>query len=183
MKLTPIEEERLIKQYNNLVWRTVRRFKRRMTHKIYNEEDLYQEAMLVFVNHIRKAETMDELHHKIPIRDMINAMCRLALRDQIVSFPERTSSFSDFMSKLPDRAEYTDIDMNESMRDHSVANADARMLVKEFFESLPKQDRELIAMKYHGMTNREISARIGSTDLRVCRQFKRLRSLYEAFVA
>lgn len=183
MKFSPQEEENLILQYNKLIWRTVHRFQRRMSSLIYNKEDLYQEAVMVFVRHLREAPDMDKVQNGIPIREMINAMTRYALQDQVVTYPIRTSSFRQIMASCPKRTEYSDVDRDDALRSYTEDDVLTNVDAQAFFASLSPIDRRILRMKAQGIDNRAIGKTVGETDVQICRHIQRLRKKYAAIAA
>lgn len=183
MNFTPQEEEKLILQYNRLLWRTVYRFQRRLPGVVRNQEDLYQEAALVFVDHLRKSKDMDEVQNHIPIRDMIHAMTQFVINDQLLSYTKRTSDFRKIVRSVPARTSYAAVDMDDGCSVHSVEDALDFIAVKDFLSSLSGVDLNILRMKQSGMDNRSIGKAVGETDVQICRHLKRLRAKYAACAA
>ena len=184
MVFTHQQEEELLRQYNKLIWRTVHRFQRRASYNTSNNaDDLYQEAAIVFVLHLRKAKDMDEVQNHIPIRDMINAMSRFVLRDQVISYPKRTTEFRHTMQSMPRRSEYTDVDLDSNSWVTSIDDTLEKIAMDEFLASLSPVDRSILSMKCRGMDNRAIGKLVGENDLQIHRHIKRLRKQYAAYAA
>lgn len=182
MLFTETQEEQLIHQYDKLIWSVVHRFKRRMGGYHNNLEDLYQEAVLVFIQHIRSCKTEEEIKC-VPIRDMVNAMCRFVLGEQVVSVPKRTTSFSQVIGSVSTKVDYTEIDLDETKRDLSMDNVVQQMDFTHFISSLPPSDRRVVLMKANGYRNREIAQRLGVTDVVVTRTLKKIKNQYLAYAA
>ena len=182
MKLTSYQEEQLIQQYDRLLWSVVHRFKRRHYQGYDNKEDLHSECVLVFVRHIRSCETMDEVQ-KVPIRDMINAMCRFTLGEQALTYPQRTTNFSEVMETAAHKIDYSAVDMDEKKRFEPIGNALDEIAFRDFFRGLSAVDRKIVKMKLDGMRNCEVARDLGVTDVIITRTLKRLRKSYMDYAA
>lgn len=184
MTLTPTQEEQLIHQYDRLLWDVVHRFKRRKYDAWDDREDLHSECMLVFLRHIRSCKTMDEVK-RIPISDMINAMCRQVLVQQTCSHPKRTSDFKQVIDSAQPRVDYDEVENVESQGCHCAGLDDAldEIAFSDFCASLSPQEQEIIRMKMDGCTNRQIAQTIGVTDVIMTRTIKKLLVRYRALAA
>lgn len=182
MVLSQQEETRLIEKYDKLVWNTVHKFKRRMASSHDNKDDLYQEAVMVLLNHIRSSKTEEELC-RIPIRDMINAMCRYVMGEQVVTIPKRTCAFKASIENVAKAADYTELDQDDRYRDSTIDEAMDVMVFNDFIKSLNQMERRIVEMKQNGLTNREVSVAIGVTDVVISRAIKRIKKAYVMSVA
>ena len=177
MKLTTVQEEQLIEQYDRLLWSIVHRFKRRKNDGYQNKEDLHSECMLVFLKHIRSCDTMDDIR-KIPIRDMINAMCLFVLGEQALSYPKRTSDFRQVMDSAASKVDYTELDREESLRQEPLNDALDEIAFKDFCATLSPLEREVVVKKLEGLKNREIARDLGVTDVVMTRTIQKMRKFY-----
>lgn len=181
MKLTSLQEEQLIRQYDRFIWSMVHRFNRRKSsgHEFPNDkDDLYQECVMVFLRHIRSCETMEDIS-KLPTRDMIHAMCQFALSDKVVTYPKRTSNFRQIIDHVARKVDYEEVDLDENQRQEPLSDALDMIAFKEFYTSLSTDDQKIIVMKLRGRKSREIAHELGITDVAVCRTLKRLRGFYQ----
>lgn len=177
MNLTSCQEEQLIQQYDRLLWSIVHRFKRRNYGGYDNREDLHSECVIVLLRHIRSCETMNDVK-RIPIRDMINAMCRFVLGEQAVTYPQRTTDFSKIIKKAPHKTDYIAVDRDSGQRRESLDDALDEIAFRDYLSTLSAQDRRIIQMKLEGKRNRDVAQAFGVTDVVITRTLKRLRKNY-----
>ena len=182
MELTSHQEEQLMQQYDRLLWSVVHRFKRKMRGGFNNEEDLHSECALVLLRHIRSCSSMEELR-KIPILNMVNAMCKYVLGEQVLSYPRRTSNFREIMDTVNSKADYTEVDKDETQRYEPMNDALDEIAFRDFFFSLPPIDRKIIVMKLKRCTNREIARDLGVSDVAMTRAIQKLRKFYNVSAA
>lgn len=177
MVLSMQEEERIIEKYDKVIWSTVHRFKRRMTIQHDNKDDLHQEAVMVMLKHIRTCNTQDEIS-KIPIRDMINAMCRHVLGEQVVSVPKRTTTFSKTISTVAKASDYSELTIDDKYCDMSIDDVMTKVIFDAFCCHLSDAERRIVDLKMNGYSNREISRMIGVTDVYITRALKKIKTIY-----
>lgn len=177
MKLSACQEEQLMQQYDRLLWSVVHRFKRKMHDGYNNKEDLHSECALVFLTHIRSCETMEDIR-KVPILNMINAMCRFVLGEQALSYPRRTSNFRQVMESVVGKADYSELDRNENGRYEPLNDALDEISFKDFYAALPPVDQKIISMKLEGHRNCEIARDLGVSDVTMTRAIQRLKKFY-----
>ena len=182
MKLDAYQEEQLIEKYDRLLWSIVHKFKRKMRKGFNNEEDLHSECVLVLIQHIRSCNTMDEIK-KIPVLTMTNAMCRYVLGEQILSYPRRTANFHNVMNKVNSKADYADVDKDESKRCDPTNDVIDGIDFKDFVNHLSQDDKKIIVMKLRGHTNREIANDLNVSDVAMTRAIKKLRKFYDLIAA
>ncbi len=185
MKLTKNQEEQLLMQYDRLIWNIVHRFRRRR-HDVFStyddREDLHSECVLVFLQHIRSCETMDDIR-KIPTRDMIHAMCICVLGEQVCSYPKRTTNYRQIMESVAGKADISKLEWDESQMYEPLDDTLDEIAFKNFFASLPEDDQKIIVMKLKGSRNREIARDLGVTDVVMTRALKRLQNFYRVHAA
>lgn len=183
MVFTKQQEEQLFKDYEKKLWCTVHRFSRRMSKFRCNQEDLFQECALVFLQFIRKAKNMEEIRNKFPYRDMINAMCRFCMSEQTLSCPLRTTDFTRRIKNMPETKEYEAVDLDESMRDRSIDSLLDTITFQGFLSSVSKEERDILILKSKGLINREVARQLNYSDLQVCRKVRALKKQYLAYAA
>ena len=181
MTLTPGQQEQLINQYDPLVRALVCRFKKRNGSMLFNKDDLYQEAMLVLFESIGKRSSLEG--YRPPVRDMINAMCRYTLGEQVVSVPKRTSDYSRRISTVARAVDLSLADDPAEILCDSLDNIVSAVHIEEFISILPSQDRQILRLKLKGLKNREVARRIGISDVKVNRRLRRLRQIYIRYAA
>ena len=177
MVLSRQDEERIIENYDKVIWSTVHRFKRRLPTQYDNKDDLHQEAVMVLLKHIRSCNTQDEIS-KLPIRDMINAMCRHVLGEQVVSIPKRTTTFSKTISTVATASDYTELDVDDRYCDMSIDDVMTKVIFDSFRCQLDDAERHIVDLKMNGYTNREISRMLGVTDVYITRALKKIKAVY-----
>ncbi len=184
MKLTSLQEEQLIQQYDRYIWSMVHRFGRRKTrgNEFQNDKnDLYQECVMVFLKHIRSCETMEEIN-KVPSFDMLHAMCQFSLRNNVVTYPKRTSNFRHIMDNVARKVDYDEVDLDENQRSEPLNDALDVISFKDFYAALSSGEQKIVTLKLRGYSNREIAQKLGLTDVAVCRALKRMRNAYQSQV-
>lgn len=181
MQLTPEQKDALVRRYDKLVCSIVWRFKRRNNSQLDNWQDLYQEAMLVLFEHIARAETLD--HFRAPIRDMVNAMCRYTLSEQVVSVPRRTTDYSNRVNTVSKSVTIDTLDYEEIPRDNMEDILTEKAMISSFLASVSPQDRAIVRMRMRGIRNRDIGKRLGLSDVAMTRRLKRIRDAYLAYAA
>lgn len=178
MYLTPAEKDHFFSRYDYFIWKVVHRFKNRISYTVANEEDLYQECAIVLLDHAQKAQDNRALH-SLPIRSMLNAMCRYVIRSQAVSYPVRTTDFSRTIHSAGSTVEYSSLE-DEAM-EASIDDVLTHIDFEAFHASLPPEDSKILHLKRQCRTNREVARTLGTTDVAVTRRLKRIRHHYSAY--
>lgn len=180
MKLSSAQEECFLARYDKLIWKIVHEFRARNCHGYDNKEDLHSECVIVLIKHIRKSQSFDELM-RIPVRDMINAMCCYFLSEQTVSYPKRTANFREVMDNVPAKVNYDVIDIERRVPDKRyVEDAVEMIAIQQFINGLEKPlDKRIIEMKLNGARNRDIAKALHISDTVITRTLQRLKKLYD----
>lgn len=182
MYLTPEKEQEIVQQYDHLIWSCVRKFRRKMAEQWRDDEDLHQEAVLVFISFIRSCDTQEDIKKRFPFQDIKNAMSRHSIGEQVVSFPRsRTSDFRKIVNSTKS-VELADVTVDEWHQVNSIDDLIDRLAVESYKETLKGSEREVIAMKMDGKRNREIARQYGVSDVRISRLCQRLGDKYKQFV-
>lgn len=181
MYLTHEQEEAIVKRFDHYVRFAVYRFKCRNNSRNDNAEDLYQEAMLVLTQSLRKAASMEEW--RPPMRDMVNAMCRYTLTEQVVSVPKRTSDYTGRINSVSSKVELDAADFEESGRVYTEDQVLFKASLGNFVASLLPEDRLILRLKLEGQSNRQIGMRFGLSDVKMTRRLKRLHEQYRLYAA
>lgn len=177
MNLTAYQEEQLLQKNDRLLWSVVHRFKSKHYNGYDNMEDLHSECVLVYLKHIRSCETMDDIK-KVPILDMINAMCRYVLGEQALSYPPRTTNFRQVMESAASKVDYVELDRDENLRSEPLNDTLDEIAFKDFYAALPPMEQKIVAMKLDGHRNREVARDLGVTDVEITRALQKIRKLY-----
>lgn len=182
MTLTPQQEEEFILSHKKMVWYIVWRFKSRHagTANLSNQ-DLFQECMLPLVAHMKNAKSERELNHSIPVRDMVNAMCRFVLRNQAVSYPKRTSSFKKTIQSAPASVSIDEMDF--VWAPSSAENVNFAIDYEQFKQTLSPSAANILHLRESGMTNREIAQTLNISDAAVTQSLKRTLEKYNKYAS
>lgn len=184
MVLTTEQETYYLKKYEALIWSTVNGFKRRTTAQRDNKDDLFQEASIVFIKYLRSCESENDIGSNIPIRDMINAMCRVNLCEQVLSYPKRTTYYrAKGTEDIVHAVDYSDLDRDERYLDMTIDQSIENMTIQSFVSSLSDDEKEIVALKGMGYKNREIARQLGISDVNVTRSLNRMKNQYKKFVS
>lgn len=184
MILTREQEAQYVVKYERMIWEIVHKFKRRTMAQKDNKDDLFQEAVIVFVKYLRKCESEEEIGKNIPVRDMINVMCRFNIGEQVLSYPKRTSYYrAKGTEDIVHAVDYTELDRDDRYLDMTIDQSIENMTMKSFLSSLSAKEREIARLKQAGLKNREIAKRLGITDVDITRTLKRMRANYQNFVS
>ena len=183
MKLNAIQEQEMIERFDRVVWRIVHRFMNRaQLGRTCTKDDLYQEGVIILLNHIRKAKDEAELR-KLPVMDMWNAMSRLVLGDQPVKYPStRTSDFRKIMSQLSETIEYSELE-NVDIHDRDIEEAEALTDMKIFADTLNALDRSIVLLRMKGMSRVEVSKYLHIPNAKTTRRLKEIKIKYLSFIA
>lgn len=183
MKLTAIQEQEMIERFDRVVWHIVHRFSNRaQLGRTCTKQDLHQEGLIVLLKHIRRAEDEETLR-KLPVMDMWNAMSRLVLSDQPVSYPTtRTTDFRKVMSQLGESIDYTELE-NTNVHDNGLEEAEARTEMEFFAKTLSELDRKIVYLRMKGMSRVEVSRALNIPNAKTTRRLKAIRDMYAAYSA
>ena len=188
MKLTSEQEAQLIERYDSYLWKIIHRFKGRDKKNGFhrggyqNLEDLHSECVLVFLNHIRSSETIEDFK-KLPSFELLQAMCKYVLGEQVVSYPRRTSNFSSVMETVPCKVDDELLKKEATMVCDPFADVLDRIAFEEYFQSLSKEKQDVMTMKLKGFQNREIARKLNVSDSTVSRIMKALQQSYHDYAA
>lgn len=180
MNLSPGQEDQMLRSCEKLIWSIVHQFRRRNTKaQCACMEDLFQEASIVMLEHIRRSPD-EATARKAPILDMTNAMCRYLMEMSVVHIPKRTTDFRKtfvYAANIPAPP--------RSLLCCAPAEEDAETYADfdAFLSSLPAREQILVRHKLAGQTNRDAGRAAGMGDATAMRALRRVRKKYEAFVA
>lgn len=159
MKLSKEQEAQYLLDHSKPVWRIVNSFRSGIKYTT-SDEDLYQEAMLVLLSHLRNAKDEEEL--KIfPRLAIKNALCRYLIKQEVVSFPgTRTTDYS----KVVKATRRVPI---ESATNLSYPELEENILCKidmeSYLKTIPEKARELFLARLSGEKPTEIAKRMNLT--------------------
>lgn len=173
MFLTQVQESELMQKYNRLLWFCVHNFKR--SSKLQDEEDLYQEAAIVFLNFIRSCDSMESLQTSFPFMDIKNALTRWIIAQQVVSFPKtRTTDFKRIMRSAKSAELKEEIAVKTS-DDSSMDYIFAKLTLESYCHSLNETERKVLLLKSMGKRNREAAHELGVSEVKISRVCHRIK--------
>ena len=183
MRLDDIQEQEMILRFDRVVWTVVHRFANRaQLGRTVTKDDLHQEGLIVLLKHIRTANDECELK-ELPLMDMWNAMTRLVISDQPISYPKtRTSDFTKIMEELGDTVDYSELE-NQEIHEYGVEEVEARMNMELFAKTLKKLKREIFLLRMKGTSQVDIAHKLGLSNAKVTRELKAIRHMYAEFAA
>ena len=181
MTLTKQQEEVMLQNYTKLIWNVVHKFKRRSSTKLDNEEDLFQECALVFLKHIRSAQSVEQIM-VFPFKDMVRAMCNYILGEQTLSYPRRTSDFSKKIHSAPERMSFDACFYIQSPQ-NSEENAIEQTMVDEFLKMQDPCNQQIFAYKKQGLSNVEIAEILSLPPVNIHRRIKRMKDAYSKYAS
>lgn len=176
MNMTPETEARLLEQYTPLLRKLVHRFCVYTNARDDLKEDLFQEACLAFVEHLRDMPSMDQA-----------ARCRTQVRRAMHNYLEEMAPV-----RIPHYCFY------QKRRQIRVVSADAepclpppggedpceRMMLRDFLSRLEPIETQLILLRANGYSNRAAMTALGySSEWQVSRRLKHIRRAYLRYVS
>lgn len=186
MELSREQEAALVDENMVKVYRAVDNFSAKCHASVVRipNEDFVQEVLVVFMNHIRKAQTMEEIE-KFPWYDAMHAMSNLVLTFQPMSVPKRTSSFRDFVRSMPSTVSFDVMMENgvdvDGMSKHWVDDKDTQMDFDTFMASQDDSMKRVVSMRLYGMRSKDIAAQYGVSNAAICRWLQKMRGEYDNF--
>ena len=176
MNLTQEQEAALYVQYTPLIYKTVHHFCRLRGIRLEYFEDLFQEASVAFIRHLRRiTSTEDIVRFRTPVK---RAMATFMEQAFPVHIPHngfyREFRYFSFVS----------IDENEQCRQLVLSVPDEvsleeRLALCDFFNRLDEIDRKSILLRMRGYTNQAITTELGIKNVwQLSRRFQRIARLY-----
>lgn len=193
MLLTSLQEESLIRKYYGLLFSIASRFyyKTSVTHK-FDLEDYVQECVMVFLGHIRSVDSEEKVL-PLPTRNMLHAMCVLALGEFPVTVPKRTTDFSRMLSTFrnevsidklmeskaepADEAPDTEWDIGDTASS-DYADVDEMLSYEAFANRLKPEDRDILNAMTNSATMKEVAELFHMDKSTLSRKISRLRKKY-----
>ena len=161
-------EEQIIQQYEPMLQRIVKNFRRRCSHPTTSEADLLQEARIAFLEHIRTHEEQD---YSRCYRTIIHALFETVRRDYPVYVP-----YGAFRKHDYNKITLIDCDAVEvPSASNELEKIEVTSMFLGFIDELTQEERQLIKLKMNGMTSREAGRRIGMSDVQVHRLLTQIR--------
>ena len=167
MLLTPEQEWDLIQANHKKICRSVDNFMSRGASSVVRVpyDDFVQEVTIVFLEYIRKFETIEQTEH-FPWLSANLAMRRLVVEYQPMSAPKHVSYFSEVIHSMPttisldvlSASSALDID---GMSKHWVDDKETQLDFDAFMEDQPENMQRIASMRVYGMKLREIAEQCG----------------------
>ena len=187
MVLTQDQEAKLIEENMVKIYRAVDNFTAKARGSIVSidTDDFVSEVTIVFLNHIRACETMDQVN-KFPWYDAMNAMSRLVLTFQPMSVPKRTVQFSQLIHQMPQTVSYEMMAVQgldvDGMARHWVEDKETQMDFDDFMATQDDSYRRIAAMKIYGAKQREIASQFGVNEQAIANKLSRLKKNYDHYL-
>lgn len=179
MELTMEQKEELLNKNDRVLWNVVHKFKRRLTSGGHDDkEDLHSECVVVYVRYLNSCRSEQDMR-KIPVLDMINAMCQYVLGEQVLSYPKRTADFRKKLNIVPKRMSYDDIEDGYDPTDDTLDE----ITFGSFYAGLSDADKRVVNHKLRGETNREAGRALGLGDTTMTRTIQRLKAVYHTMAS
>ena len=188
MDFTREQEQELVEKNMPKIYRAVDNFMARCTAQVVRipYDDYVQEVSLAFLQYIRKCETMEQVN-KFPWYSAMDAMRSLVLQYQPIRQPKSSVRFREIIHSIP-------VTVNvDTLRIPVGAGPDGKE--KDWQEitetsidfdicmgSLPLNIRRIMAMRYHGMTLKQIGDQCGVTKIAIFNRLNKLGDMYKTFL-
>lgn len=179
MKLTADQERDILAEYTGKLSAIANKFCR---GKSTSAEDCLQELYIVFLKHIRQAETAEEIAC-LPMMDFKHAMCKQVLNNLPVSVPMRTTEFKRIMETIQTAGDFEEITGDQIIlagTDAGYAEADERISFDTMWRELSAGDRETVTAMIETGSVTETARALGVNKSTVSRNLKRIRKTYLA---
>ena len=187
MNLSPEREAQLIEENMPKIYRAVDNYRFRCKSGeavCVDYSDFVQEVTIVFLNHIRKCNTEEEID-KFPWYDAMHAMSEYVLLSQPLSVPKSTKQFSTVINSIPHTVSYEVCVSNgmdvDGMSKHWVPDKETEIDFNAFMAEQGENIQRIAAMRIYGMTIRDIAAQFGVAKNAIDKKIKRLREKYDIF--
>ena len=174
MKLTEDQERAILAEYTGKLSAIAKKFCR---GKSTSAEDCSQELYIVFLKHIRQAETAEDIAY-LPMRDFKHAMCEQVLNNLPVSVPKRTADFKRKTETIQTAGDLDQIILAGT--DAGYAEADERISFDAMWRELSAGDRETVTTMIETGSVTETARALGVNKSTVSRNLKRIRKTYLA---
>lgn len=186
MQLSPEQEAAIIEENMVKIYRAIDNFTVRcpFKHIKIDYDDYVGEVSLVFLQHIRKCETMEEIN-KFPWYDAMHAMTEFVLNCQPLSVPKDTKRFSQLVAQMP---ETVSIDLClsngvevDGMSKSWVVDKETQIDFDGFMSGQDEFYNRITGMKLLGARSREIAKQCGVTEGAISKRFSRLRECFDEY--
>ena len=174
MKLTADQERDILAEYTGKLTAIAQKFCR---GRSTSAEDCLQELYIVFLKHIRQAETAEDIAY-LPMMDFKHAMCEQVLNNLPVSVPMRTADFKRKTETIRTAGDLDQIILAGT--DAGYAEADERISFDAMWRELSAGDRETVTAMMETGSVTETARALGVNKSTVSRNLKRIRKTYLA---
>jgi DNA-directed RNA polymerase specialized sigma24 family protein len=119
---------------------------------MFTDEDLYQECMIVLIEHMHKCQSREELM-RFQTMDLVNAMTRFVLKNQAVWLDcNRTDRVKKTLNSLETTVCFDKLSLASSDEDQ-----DLIIDLDRFMSGLKQKEREIMEMKKAGYSDSSIA--------------------------
>lgn len=181
MNLTSQQEEEFLKQNDRFLWQVVNNFVNQGPERRNHEQDFHSLCVMELLKHLREAPDWDAAM-RFPVKSMLNAMSRLVISSQVLTYPDRTGGFADILRSAPTSTQYEE-ERSRSSVQYDMDGVLTWMSWNEFVKRQTPINQEILRLKLAGLRNHEVALATKLSDTRVSRRLKQMRDAYLAFVA
>lgn len=186
MNLTPEQEQQIIEENMPKIYRSVDNFtaRCRSKHVSIPYDEFVQDVSIAFLLYIRKCETMEQIN-RFPWFTAMSAMRKTVYDFQPMKCTHSDHRFREIIHSMPqtisiDCLAKASLDVN-GMSKHWVDDKDTMMDFESFMDACDENTRRLIAMRYGGMTLKELANQYGVNKSTVMRRIRKLADEYHEF--
>lgn len=187
MVFTPEQEQAIMEENLPKIYCAVDNFTARCSADVIRVpyEDFVQDVSVAFLLYIRKCETMDEVN-RFPWFSAMSAMRSTVCRFQPMSCSQDPWSFDRIIHNMPatvsvDVAAAATTDVN-GLSKHWVDDKETMMDFDMFMSGYDENTQRLIAMKFGGMTLKELASQYGVDKSTILRRLRKLAEDFHDFI-
>lgn len=199
MVLSYEEELKIVKNYEQIAWRTVRRFMKSGT-VLCDLEDLHSECMVVLIEHLRSVKRKEDIY-RLQVMDLVNAMSRYLMKKQMLSVGVRTTSMHKLIDAMPKSTtmdvaatrgevkmvsrEPIRVNFTESEVYYSGLIEDTVPTIidyRDFCDGLDEREKFILKQRQEGNFDKEIAVKLGVSPRRVGAIADRVRDRYKKYI-
>ena len=186
MVLTPEQEQSIIEENMPKIYRAIDNFTARCAKNVIQVpyEEFVQDVSIAFLLYIRKCETMEDVNH-FPWFSAMDAMRSTVRTFQPMSCSTHTNHFSQIIHSMPatvssEVAVSATTEVN-GLAKHWVDDKDTMMDFEAFMHDYDENTQRLIAMRFGGMTLKELADQYGVDKSTILRRINNIADKYHQF--
>jgi len=186
MVLTPEQEQTIIEENLPKIYRAVDNFTARCSANVINipYDEFVQEVSIAFLLYVRNCETMDEVN-RFPWFSAMSAMRATVCAFQPMSCSTHNQHFSKVIHNMPatvsvDVAAAATTEVSGFSK-HWVDDKDTMLDFESFMSDYDENTQRLIAMRFGGMTLKELAEQYGVDKSTILRRIRKIADEYHEF--